>query len=55
MKRVHKVTNEVFKAPKEFPTIRMAIRDKLGRKRLEMFPSFMHMFINPSQPHSKMR
>jgi hypothetical protein len=53
MKREHKVSKDVFKAPKKFPTIRVALKDKLGRKA-ELSPSFVHLFMSPSQPHSKM-
>jgi hypothetical protein len=54
MKRERKVTKDVFKAPKKFPTIRAAMKDTHGRKRLQMSPTFMQTFISPSQPHSKM-
>jgi hypothetical protein len=55
MKRKHKANRDVFKAPKKFHTIRAAINDKADLKRAQMSPSFTHLLISPSQPHSKMR
>ena len=54
MKRKHKTNRDVFKAPKKSHTIRTAINDNAGPKRVQMSPSFPHLLISPSQPHSKM-
>lgn len=54
MKCEHKATKDVFTAPKNFPTIRAAMKKKLNARRAEMLPSVSHTFISPSQPHSKM-
>jgi hypothetical protein len=54
MKREHKADKDVFKAPKQFPTIRAATKDKAGLKREKMLPTFAYLLTSPSQPHSKM-
>jgi len=51
-KREHKVSKEVFKAPKQ--TIRDAAKNRLRPRPAEMYPSFVHLFMSPSQPHSKL-
>jgi hypothetical protein len=55
MRSEHKVTKDVFRPPKTFPSIRIATKDKFSIKHADMLPSFPRMFTSPSQPHSKMR
>lgn len=54
MRADHRVTKDVFRPSRTFPTIRSAANNKDEVQHADKLPIIKHIVIAPSQPHSKM-